>query len=343
MWKRGAALALAGLLAACSLAGCGLKKVQDTQMDAYKNGTARMVLNDVSFQVPSDWKAEETADGRLVAVATDDAGTDVVFTFTYTEVEEPMKNANLVDSVLAYESEAVGYPASEWVTTGFQNVDEAKTVSCTYVVNEVTYTEEGLAVPIAGKACFIVRKTIIDGLYDAFKDDYQQIISSIELPENADDDSAAGKAYTEIITEDYTLPSGTTLHAALATNDLDDGLTYIYELSGTNGNTLSCDLIFLYSVIMQAGQTDYIITTRMGDLISTLSTTEQSGINSDGSVVEMGFPDWITAQFEQTEEADEDVKAIFDDMTEFINEVVVVFSGGTLGNADETEESTVEE
>lgn len=303
-------------------------------MDAYQNGTTRMSLGDVHFEVPSDWKAEETADGRLVAVATDDAGTDVVFTFTYTQSEEPEKNDQLVEDVLSYESAAIGYPASEWVTSPFQGVEDAKTVSCTYVVNEVTYDEEGLAVPIGGTACFIVRKTIIDGLYDAFEDDYQHIINSIELPENAADDSVAGKTYNEIISEDYVLPSGTTLHAALAENDLDDGLTYFYVLSGTNGNTLSCDLIFLYSVIMQAGQTDYIITTQLGDLTATLSTTERSGINTDGTVVEMGFPDWITAEFEQTEEAEKDIAAIFDDMTAFVNEVVVLFSGGELGDVD---------
>ncbi len=334
MWKKRCALALAGLLVINLLTGCGLHKVQDTQMDAYENGTTRMSLGDVHFEVPSDWKAEETADGRLVAVATDDAGTDVVFTFTYTQPEQPEKNSQLVEDVLGYESAAIGYPASEWVTTPFQGVEDAKTVSCTYVVKEVTYDEQGLAVPIGGTACFIVRKTIIDGLYDAFEDDYQHILNSIELPENASDDSAAGKAYSEIITEDYVLPSGTTLHAALAENDLDDSLTYIYELSGTNGNTLSCDLIFLYSVIMQAGQTDYIITTKFGDLTSTVSTTELSGINTDGTVVEMGYPDWITAEFEQNEETEKDVSAIFEDMTAFVNEVVVLLSGGELGDVD---------
>lgn len=330
---------ITGLMVLGLISGCGLHKVQDTQMDAYKNGTTRMSLGDVHFNVPSEWKAEETADGRLVAVATDDAGTDVVFTFTYTTPEAPAKNEQLVEDVLNYESAAVGYPASEWETAPFKGVDEAKKVSCTYVVDEVTYTEEGVAVPIAGKSCFIVRKTIIDGLYDAFENDYQKILESIELPENASDDSVAGKTYNEIITEDYVLPSGTTFHAALANNDLDDGLTYLYELSGTNENTISSDLIFLYSVIMQANQTDYIITARLGDLTATLSTTEQSGINRDGSVVEMGFPDWITADIEETEESKADVDAIFENMTEFVNEVVVIMSGGELGDTDKLEQT----
>lgn len=327
MRKQRIAAVLAGvlLLFAC---GCGAKKVQDTQMDAYENGTAQMVLGDVHFLVPSDWKAEETADGRLVAVATDDADTDVAFTFTYTESEEPMKNAALVDSVLEYESMAVGYPASEWQTTGFNGVAEAKSVSCTYTVDDVTYNEVGLAVPIGGTACFILRKTIVDGYYDAFEDDYQHIVDSITLPEGANDDSAAGRAYTPVLTDDYMLPSGTGFTASLATNDLDEGLTYLYELSGNNGNTLSCDMIFLLQVIVQAGQTDYIVTTRLGDLTCTVSTTERSGINSDGTKVEMGFPDWITAEFEQTTEAEEDVMALYDDMKDFMDDVGVLMRGG---------------
>jgi len=84
IWKRLGVLFLAAALLVPGTLACGAKKVQDTQMNAYENGTTPMVLGDVRFEVPSDWKAEETGEGRLVAVATDDAGTDVAFTFTYT-------------------------------------------------------------------------------------------------------------------------------------------------------------------------------------------------------------------------------------------------------------------
>lgn len=326
--KRAVAVSLALMLGVSALSGCGAKKVQDTQMDAYENGTAQMLLGNVKFQVPSDWKAEETEEGRLVAVATDDADTDVAFTFTYRTVDEPMKNSELVDSMLSYESSAVGYPTEQWTTTEFAGVSDAKSVSYTYTVDDVTYDEVGIAVPIGGTACFIVRKTIVDGYYDAFVDDYNYIIDSIELPEGADDDSAAGKAYTAVISDEYTLPSGTVFTAELATNDEDDSLTYLYKLDGDNGNTLSCDMIFLFQIIVQAGQTDYILTTRLGELTATVSTTERSGINTDGSVVEMGFPDWITAEFEQTADAEADVAAIYDDFTAFMTDVTTLFSGG---------------
>lgn len=326
MRNRGIVAGVAGILLVCALTGCGQKKVQDTQMDAYRNGTTSMVLGNVTFDVPSDWKAEETEEGRLVAVATDDADTDVAFTFTYRTVETPMKNAELVDTMLEYESAAVGYPASEWITTGFQDVEEAKSCSCTYTVDDVTYREEGLAIPISGTACFIVRKTIVDGLYDAFENDYGHITDSIELPEGAADDSAAGFVYSPLYECEYTLPSGTTLWAAIAENDEDDSLTYLYELHGDNGNTLSCDMIFLYTTIIQAGQTNYRVTAYLGDLTATVSTTERSGINSDGSTVEMGFPDWLTAQFEQTPEGEADVMAIYADLTEFFSNAEMVVS-----------------
>ncbi len=330
MKKRGILACTAVVLACSSFFGCGDKKgvtdatEQRAQMDAYQNGTAKMVLGEVTFEVPSDWKAEENEEGRLVAVATDDDGTDVAFTFTYSETEEPTKNHDLVDQTLETGAAIVGYPADQWKTTGFQDVAEAKSGTYTYTVDGVTYDETGLAIPIGGKGCLVIRKTIVDGNYDAFQDDYDYIIRSIKLPEKAGDDHAAGMEYSSLYETSYTLPSGTQLSASVAENDEDDSLSYLYELSGDNANTLSCDTIYLYLLVTGANQTTYRITTHFGDLTATVSPTERSGINTDGSTVEMGFPDWLNPYFEQTAEGDSDVMAMNKNLTEFFSAAELV-------------------
>lgn len=325
MKKGGALVCAAVLVMSVCLTACKEQKVtigateQTTQMDAYKNGTSKMVLGEVTFEVPSDWKAEENQEGRLVAVATDDAGTDVAFTFTYTEAEEPIKNHDLVDQTLENGSAIVGYPADQWKTTGFQDVKEAKTGTYTYTVDGVTYDETGIAIPIGGKGCLVIRKTIVDGDYDAFQNDYDYIVQSIKLPEKAGDDHAAGLEYSSLYDASYTLPSGTGLSASVAENDEDDTISYLYELSGDDANTLSCDTIYLYLLVTGANQTTYRITTHFGDLTATVSPTERSGVNKDGSIVEMGFPDWLNPYFEQTAEGDQDVMAMNKNLTEFFS------------------------
>ncbi len=323
MKKRGLLAWTAALMMSVCLTACGAQNAaigateQKAQMDAYKNGTSRMVLGEVTFEVPSDWKAEENQEGRLVAVATDEAGTDVAFTFTYTEAEEPTKNHDLVDQTLESGSAIVGYPADQWKTTGFQDVKEAKTGTYTYTVDDVTYDETGIAIPIGGKGCLVIRKTIVDGDYDAFQNDYDYIVRSIKLPEKAGDDHAAGMEYSSLYDASYTLPSGTELSASVAENDEDDTISYLYELRGDDANTLSCDTIYLYLLVTGANQTTYRVTTYYGDLTATVSPTERSGVNKDGSVVEMGFPDWLNPYFEQTAEGDQDVMAMNKNLTEF--------------------------
>ena len=276
---RAAALLILTILGASLISGCG-KKEQTAPMNDYEKGTVEKTVGGVTFSVPSRWSVSEESGDRLVAVASDDAGTEAVFTFEYLRAEKSGVNAIIVDEVLSSASERYGFSTGVYLPTVVGEITSAKTGVYTrrayegetvgaFAGNgkteaagsggdaaEAEVSEHGLIVPIAGEGCFFLRKTIASGVYDAFEADYSAIESSIVLPENASDDgsvSVEGTTLAESVTE---LSDSVTLRLAVIEYEggrlsfLQDfsfldmaGMSALYGEAYENARTVSSDVL----------------------------------------------------------------------------------------------------